>query len=46
VIERTFAWFSKFRRLTIGYERRFKIHAAFTSLACSLICFSALDTGF
>lgn len=46
VIERSFAWFHKFRRLTIRYERRLDIHAAFTSLACALICFRQLEVGF
>jgi IS5 family transposase len=31
VTERSFAWFNKFRRLTIRYERRIDIHHAFTS---------------
>jgi hypothetical protein len=31
VIERSFALFNKFRRLTIRYERRIDIHHAFTS---------------
>jgi len=38
VIERTFAWLSRFRRLTIRYERRANIHLAFTTLACALVC--------
>jgi transposase len=42
VIERSFAWLNKFRRLTIRYERRLDMHHAFTSLACSLICLRAL----
>ncbi|MCW3474951.1 IS5 family transposase [Limobrevibacterium gyesilva] len=42
VIERSFAWFNKFRQHTIRYERRLDIHHAFTSLACSLICMRAL----
>jgi len=42
VIERTFAWFNKLRRLTIRYERRLDIHHAFTSIACSLMCLNAL----
>jgi transposase len=46
VIERTFAWFNKLRRLTIRYERRLDIHHAFTSLACSLICLNALARRF
>lgn len=40
VVERTLAWFSRFRRLTVRYERRADIHEAFLSLAASLICWS------
>lgn len=40
VVERTLAWFSRFRRLTVRYERRADIHQAFLSLATSLICWS------
>jgi IS5 family transposase len=46
VIERSFAWLNRFRRLTIRYERRFDIHHAFMSIACSLICFRALQERF
>ncbi|MDR3440954.1 MAG: IS5/IS1182 family transposase, partial [Telmatospirillum sp.] len=42
----TFAWLSRFRRLTVRYERRADIHLAFTLFACSLICFRALSTWF
>jgi IS5 family transposase len=38
VVERSFAWLNRFRRLTIRYERRADIHYALTSLACSVIC--------
>jgi transposase len=37
VVERTHAWFNRFRRLPIRYERRADISKAFTSLAASLI---------
>jgi transposase len=40
VVERTLAWFSRFRRLTVRYEGRADIHQAFLSLAASLICWS------
>ena len=43
VIERTLAWFSCFRRLTMGYERRADIHQASLSLAASLICWSYIQ---
>ena len=42
VVERTLAWLSQYRRLTIRYERRADIHDAFLTLACALICFKAL----
>ncbi len=38
VVERTFAWLARFRRLTVRYERRADIHLALTTLACALIC--------
>jgi len=38
VVERTFAWLARYRRLTIRYERRADIHFAFTTLACALVC--------
>jgi transposase len=42
VIERTLAWLSRYRRLTIRYERRAGIHQAFLTLGCALICFNHL----
>lgn len=42
VIERTLAWLSRYRRLTIRYERRLDIHEAFVTLACALICWNYL----
>ena len=38
VVERTFAWLHRFRRLAVRYERRPCMHEAFLSLACSLVC--------
>ncbi|UFN51639.1 IS5 family transposase (plasmid) [Roseomonas sp. OT10] len=38
VVERTFAWLARYRRLTIRYERRADIHLAFATLACALVC--------
>ena len=38
MVERTFAWFNRFRRLTIRYERLADVHLAFLDLACALIC--------
>jgi transposase len=43
VVERTLAWLSKYRRLTIRYERRDDIHEAFLHLGCSLICLNYLS---
>ncbi len=42
VVERTFAWFSQFRRLRVRYEKRADIHEAFLTLACSVICWRFL----
>jgi transposase len=42
VIERTLAWLSSYRRLTVRYERRADIHEAFLQLACSLVCLGRL----
>ncbi len=38
VVERTFAWLNRYRRLTVRYERRADIHLAFNTLACAMIC--------
>ncbi len=46
VVERTFAWINRYRRLITRYERRSDIHHALAALACSLICFSKLQGGF
>ncbi len=47
VIERTLAWLSRSRRLTIRYERRADIHQAFLTLGWALICVNHLppETG-
>ncbi|WP_425284015.1 IS5 family transposase [Methylobacterium phyllostachyos] len=37
VVERTLAWFARFRRLAIRYERRSDIHLAFSMLAAALV---------
>jgi hypothetical protein len=42
VVERTLAWLSKYRRLTLRYGRRDDIHEAFLHLGCSLICLTYL----
>ena len=46
VVERTLAWLSRFRRLTVRYERRADIHHAFLTLGCALICYNTLQQGF
>jgi transposase len=38
VVERTLAWFARYRRIAIRYERRTDIFEAFHHLAASLIC--------
>jgi transposase len=38
VVERTFAWLSRFRRLRVRDERLAEIHLAFLTLGCALIC--------
>ncbi len=43
VVERTLAWLARFRRLTIRYERRADMHAAFLHLGCALICYNCLS---
>jgi transposase len=46
VVERTLAWLSRYRRLTVRYERRADIHQAFLSLGCAPICWNHLQDGF
>jgi IS5 family transposase len=38
VVERTLAWFARFRRLAVRYERRLDICQAFHHLATAVIC--------
>ena len=42
VVERSFAWMARFRRLVVRYERRADIHLAFATLAAALICLSQI----
>lgn len=37
VVERTHAWFNRFRRLAVRHERRADLYEAFTNLAAALI---------
>jgi transposase len=43
VVERTFAWLHKYKRLLVRYDRRAEIHQAFLALGCCLICFKRLQ---
>jgi transposase len=43
VVERTGAWFNRYRRLRVRDERRADIHAAFVALASALILFARLQ---
>ena len=38
VVERTFAWLNRFRRLTVRYERQGALHQAFLDLDFADIC--------
>jgi transposase len=42
VIERTMAWFTGYRRLTIRYEREASHFAAFLTLAAAITCYKKL----
>jgi transposase len=42
VVERTFAWLHKLKRLLVRYDRRVEIHEAFLALGCCLVCFRRL----
>jgi transposase len=46
VVERTFAWLDRFRRLTVRYERDADQHLALLDLGCALICFNFLRATF
>ena len=43
-IERTIAWLTGYRRLTIRYERKASLFGAFLSLAATLTCWKKLPT--
>jgi IS5 family transposase len=45
VVERTLAWLSRYRRLTVRYDRLAEIHLAFLTLGCALICWKRLQHG-
>lgn len=43
VVERTHAWFARFGKLRIRFERRLNIHLALLSLAAAIICSRFVD---
>jgi transposase len=43
VVERTLAWFNKYRRLKVRYERRDDIHLALLLLGSALICWNQIQ---
>lgn len=42
VVERTFAWLARYRRLTIRYERLVAMHRAVLHLACAMVCWNSV----
>jgi transposase len=44
VVERTLAWLRRFRRLAVRYERHDRVHHAFLTLGCALICWNYLKS--
>jgi transposase len=43
VVERTFAWLHKLKRLLVRYDRRVEIHEAFLAIGCCLVCYRRLQ---
>ena len=44
IVERSIAWLSGYRRLTIRYERHSRLFAALLTLAAALTCYKKLPT--
>ena len=44
VVERSFAWLTGYRRLTLRYERSARLFTAFLTLAAALTCYKKLTT--
>lgn len=44
IIERSFAWLTGYRRLTLRYERSARLFCAFLTLAATLTCYKKLTT--
>jgi hypothetical protein len=43
VVERTWSWLNRSRRLKVRDERREDIHQAFLTLGCALICWNCIE---
>jgi transposase len=43
VVERTFSWLHRYRRLAVRYDRRADIHRAFLTLGMALVTFNFVD---
>ncbi len=46
VVERTFSWLNRYRRLRVRYERRADIPLALVLLGCALICWRYIQRWF
>ena len=46
MVERTFGWLHRMRRLLVRYERRADIQEAFLTLGCALIALKVRTTWF
>ena len=44
MIERSLAWLTGYRRLTLRYERRARLFGAFLTLGAALTCYKKLAT--
>ena len=44
VVERSLAWLTGYRRLTMRYERSARLFTAFLTLAAALTCYKKLTT--
>jgi len=44
VVERTLAWLHRFRPLAVRYEHHDRVHHAFLTLGCALICWNYLKS--
>jgi transposase len=44
IVERSVAWLTGYRRLTLRYERSARLFTAFLTLAAALICYKRLAT--